>query len=563
MLRRLEIKNFAVISHCIFEPNKGLNVISGETGAGKSLLIDAIGLILGDKASKTLIRTNADKAFVEAVFDYELISDGIVNSVKSILDESGIEFDDSCLIVTREISADGKSVARINGRTVVLSVLKSVTSQLIDIHGQNDTQQIFDDTTHVKLLDGFIGSDVEEALKDYKLALSQYRDIVVKIKKLGSSPEQRKMRREFLVHATEEIRKANFKENEEEALHELKTRLSNTAKVSAIFEQVEELIGASEQSGNSKVKIASGLLSKLANVSDDYASLAQRLESLSLELDALSTEITNEFNELDNADQKLDEVNERISLLFDLKSKYGNTIAEINEYASNAENEINEIDNTADVLAALKGERLKVEADLLNKAKNLSEVRHAHAEELSKKIISELVDLEMPSSQFAVAFNEHSKEKFFSANGTEDISFSFSANPGEALKPLSKIVSGGEASRIMLAIKTILSEVDDTSTLVFDEIDTGISGVASLQVANKLRTISRNHQVLSVSHTAQIAAAADNNFFIHKEISDNSSATNILQLDKEGKINEVSRLLSGTNNSESLDLAKSLINQFG
>ena len=562
MLRRLEIKNFAVISHCVFEPEYGLNVISGETGAGKSLLIDAIGLILGDKASKNLIRTNSDKAYVEAIFDYSLVNDSVVELIKSILDASGIDFDEDNLIVIREISSDGRSVARINGRTVVLSVLKQITSLLIDIHGQNDTQQIFDDSTHVNLVDGFIGQDAFDLLNEYRSTLAKYKDIVVGIKKLGSSPELRKIKREYYCHAIEEISKANFKIGEEETLHESKKVLSNVSKVSKVLEQVNDLLNGGEVSGNSKVKMAHGLLSKVSNVSDEYSSLSKRLESISLDLDALSTELGEEYSKLDSSDLKLDEINSRISLLFDLKSKYGNSIEEIHAFLDDAKRNVEEIDGTADRLAELKAQRSVVEAELLSVSKRLSDLRHSKAQILSEKIVNELVDLEMPSSRFVVEFREHSKDKYFSSVGTEEITFSFSANPGESLKPLSRIVSGGEASRIMLAIKTILSEVDNTATLVFDEIDTGISGVASLKVAEKLKVISNNHQVLSVSHTAQIAAAAKENFFIHKEISNESSFTDITHLDADGKLNEVSRLLSGTSDSQSLDLAKTLINRF-
>lgn len=562
MLRRLEIKNFAVISHCIFEPLSGLNVISGETGAGKSLLIDAIGLILGCKASRNLIRTNADKALVEAVFDFNLVNDSNRDSAKLKLEEAGIEFDDDNLIVSREISSDGRSVARINGRTVVLSVLKEITSMLVDIHGQNDTQQIFDDSTHVKLLDGYIGSAAISLLNEYRLLLNQYKEIVMRIRSLSSSPETRKMRKEYLSHAIEEITKANLKDGEEDKLYELKKFYTSSAKISTILEQVNELIGLSDQSSCSKVKIAAGLMSKLDGVTEQYKALSMKLESLSLDLEAISNEIASEYQKMDSADIKLDEINDRISLIFDLKSKYGNTIEEIKAYADNAVKEIDAIDNTDSEISKLKHRRAEIEGRLLEVSSNLSNIRHEHALILGERIVKELVDLEMPNSKFVVEFKEHPKEKYFSLNGTEDITFSFSANPGESLKPLSKIVSGGEASRIMLAIKTILSEVDDTCVLVFDEIDTGISGVASLKVAEKLRKISSRHQVLSVSHTAQIAAAADSNFFIHKEISEDRSSTDISFLDSDGKLKEVSRLLSGTSDTESLDLAKSLITRF-
>lgn len=562
MLSRLEIKNFAIISHSVFEPQKGLNVISGETGAGKSLLIDAIGLILGDKATKTLIRTNENKAYVEAVFDFVNVNTNVIDNIKSDLESAGVEFDENSLIVTREISNDGRSNARINGRTVVLSLLKSVTSRLIDIHGQNDTQKIFDESTHLNLLDGYIGEDINVLKDEYRSTLSRYKDIVLSIKKLGSSPEQRLMRKEFLSFAVNEIKDAKLIEGEEEKLSELKAKYSNSAKIALAFEQMNELVGINDQSGSSKVKIASGILSKLATSFEEYSDLSARLESISLDLDSIAEEISSEADKFDNSEAKLDEINSRISLIYSLKSKYGDSIEEINSYLENAQREIDEIDKSGDTLIKLKAERHSIESELLSLANKMSQIRHNKASELSSRIIEELVDLEMPQCEFFVEFKEHSKDKYFSINGTEDISFAFSANPGESPKPLSKIASGGEASRIMLAIKTILSEVDETGTLVFDEIDTGISGIASLKVAQKLKRISNNHQVLSVSHTAQIAAAATENFYIHKEIGNNSSETKIDNLDYEGKLKEVSRLLSGTTNSESLDLAKSLINQF-
>lgn len=561
MLQRIEINNLAVIAHCVFEPSKGLNVLTGETGAGKSLLIDAIGLILGDKASKNLVRTGCEKAYIEAVFGLEDVKDEVRVQISKTLEDNGISYDPDSVIVTREISADGRSVARINGRTCILSVLSGVSSLLIDIHGQNDTQKIFNESTHIELLDRFIGNDVFNLLSKYRNELQKYKETIVEIRKLGSSPEAMKQRREYLDYCVREIREAAFKDGEEEQLSEDKKRYSNSSKISLLLERSDALMSSNE-GAVSALNESSSLLNKASELDDSYSDLAKRLESLYMEIEALSSELHGKVEDLEYSDGLLDAVDSRINLLFDLKVKYGNSIGEINTYADNAEIEIAEIDNSGDRLAELKKVRLASEAELLKICNLLSAVRHKKAEELKSRIISELNDLEMPNCVFEVEFNEHPKERFFSAYGTENIRFLLSANRGESPKPLSKIASGGEASRIMLAIKNILSEADDTSTLIFDEIDTGISGVAALQVASKLQSISRSHQVLCVTHTAQLAAAGSDNFFIRKVSDDDSTRTAIAHLGSEEKVKEVSRLLSGTADDDSLKLAQNLIDKF-
>lgn len=562
MLRRLEISNFAVISHCVFEPGSGLNVISGETGAGKSLLIDAIGLILGDKASKTLIRSDCDKAYVEALFDPSALSEDSFSELKVILENYGLPFDEENLIISREINADGKSSARINGRSAVLTVLKEISSIFVDIHGQNDTQKIFDENTHCDLLDRFIGKEAYDLKKQYTDVLQQYKNTVLKIRDLGSSPEANAKRREYLMFASSEIRKADFKEGEEEELSELKKRFENSARISNLLEEANELLYASEDSSVTTLKQASGIIEKLSVFDESYKEISEKLNSLSLDVEALASDVNSKFEADEYSEEKLDETDKRISLLYDMKSKYGSSISEINKFADDAEKEISDIDNSEIRLGELRKELKIIESDLLSKSKALSELRHKHAEVLSSKIVNELSDLEMVNTRFGVNFKEHSKQKYFSGKGTEDISFEFSANPGESLKPLSRIASGGEASRIMLAVKTILSEADSTPTLIFDEIDTGISGAAALKVAEKLKAISLKHQVLSVTHTAQIASAADVNFYICKHTDLVSSNTEIIKLDQDGKIKEVSRLLSGTSDEESFNLAKNLIARF-
>ncbi len=561
MLRRLEIRNFAVISHCIFEPGNGLNVISGETGAGKSLLIDAIGLILGDKASKNLIRSDCDKAYVEAVFDLESLSDRVKDEVKQIAEENGIPEDED-LIISREINSDGRSSARINGRTCVLSVLKQISSLLVDIHGQNDTQKIFDESTHVGLLDRFAGPDAVKIKSEYINILKRYKDTLTSIKQLGSSPEAQAKRREYLEFALNEISSANLKSGEDEELRIKKKLFADSAKINSILTETDEILYSSEDNATDLLKRACGLLEKLSSIDESYKDLSDRIASLSLDVEAVASEIDGRLADDDYSEAKLDEIDKRLSLIYDLKSKYGNDIDEINLFAKNSREEIDEIDRSEEILDKLRKELKVIEKELLAKAQELSKLRHESALRLSTEIVRELEDLEMPGTRFEVVFTEHPKNRFFSAQGTEDIAFAFSANPGESPKPLSKIASGGEASRIMLAIKTILSGADDTVSLVFDEIDSGISGIAALKVAHKLKKISEGHQVLSVSHTAQIAASADMNFFIHKSSDLVSSHTEITRLDEAGKINEVSRLLSGTDDEASKELARNLIDRF-
>lgn len=559
MLVRLEITDFAIISHIVFEPENGLNVISGETGAGKSLLIDAIGLIMGNKASKNLIRHDCNKASVEAVFT---LSDREVDSVTETLSDNGIEIEDGQLIVLREIFQDGRSSARINGRGVNLSVLSSVVNGLIDIHGQHDNQRIFDEKTHVYLLDKFGGSEVSYALNEYTEILNEYKRTVLKIRDLGASPDKLQKRREYLEFAYERISEAGFKAGEEEELRLKKKNIMQASSINECLSSAEQLLSSDTDSVKEKLFAAVSSLNRLVKLDESYKDLTDRLNSCYYELESVTDEISLELNKTDYSEQELNDIDNRLSLLYDLKSKYGDSIEEINDFMKSAEKEISEIDNNGKVLDELRAERVKIEKRLLESSRKLSDIRKINATKLGELIVKELSELEIPSARFDVEFAERSKEKYFSSYGTEDIRFVFSANPGESLKPLSKIVSGGEASRIMLAVKKILSGADETPTLIFDEIDTGISGAASIAVATKLKSISKKHQVLCVSHTAQIAACSDCSWFLKKESDLVSSYAYINKLDENSKITEVSRLLSGTASEESINLAKNLIESF-
>ncbi|MBR2992335.1 MAG: DNA repair protein RecN [Clostridiales bacterium] len=561
MLIRLELRDFAVISNIVFEPGKGLNVISGETGAGKSLIVDAISLILGAKASRTLIRTGSSSCFAEAVFDCSDLKD---KEFAGFLEDNGIEDNDGMLIISRTVYDSGKSVARVNGTGVTNSILRDISSRLVDIHGQHDTQAIFDESTHVKLLDRFAGDKCVDLHKEYVKSLQDFKDLVGRIRDISSTPDYLERRRDYLEFAVNEIESAAFKDGEEEELHDIKKKLSQNEVLFESLKNAGDLLNTENnyQSPVQSVNQASRELLKASQNDESLKEIAERAQALALDLDALASDVDKVLSDR-NYDEGLKERTEqRIGLLYELKAKYGATIAEINKFASDSKTELDAIEKNKDILQELKKQRAVKEKQLLDLAEKLSSERKVCAKQLEKAITKELSDLEMPNAVFEVSFVRREKAKFFSMAGIDDISFRFSANPGQEVRPLSAIVSGGEASRIMLAVKNVLSRVDLIPTLIFDEIDTGVSGKASLAIANKLKAISADHQALCVTHTAQIAAASDKGFVLTKNVVSGNTETLCTELDKAGKIKEVSRLLSGSDSESSLRLAEDLIDSF-
>ena len=561
MLVRLEIRDFAVISNIVFEPGKGLNVISGETGAGKSLIVDAIGLIMGAKASRNLIRTGSPSAFAEAVFDCSDLND---DEFRKILSDNGIEDDDGMLIVSRTVYDSGKSVARVNGTGVTNSVLKDISAMLVDIHGQHDTQAIFDESTHVKLLDRFAGEKCVKLHKEYVKSLQEFKDLVIRIKEISSTPDYLERRRDYLEFAVNEIESAGFKDGEEEELHDTKKKLSQNEALFESLKNAGDLLNTETnyQSPVQSVNQASRELLKASQNDESLKEIAERAQALALDLDALASDVDKVLSDRSYDEGLKERTEQRIGLLYELKAKYGATIADINKFATESKAELDAIEKNKDILQELKKQRTVKEKELLDLAEKLSSERKVCAKKLEKAITQELSDLEMPDAIFEVSFVRREKAKFFSMSGIDDISFRFSANPGQQVRPLSAIVSGGEASRIMLAVKNVLSRVDLIPTLIFDEIDTGVSGKASLAIANKLKAIASDHQVLCVTHTAQIAAASDRGFVLTKKVAGGNTETVCTVLEGAGKTGEVSRLLSGSDSESSLRLAEDLIKSF-
>ena len=468
------------------------------------------------------------------------------------------------LIISRTVYDSGKSVARVNGTGVTNAVLKDISSRLVDIHGQHDTQAIFDESTHVKLLDRFAGDKCVNLHKSYVKSLQEFKDLVLRIKEISSSPDYLERRREYLEFAVNEIEKAQFKDGEEEELHETKKKLSQNEVLFECLKNAGDLLNTETnyQSPVQSVSQAGRELLKASQQDESLKEIAERAQALALDLDALASDVDKVLSDR-NYDEGLKERTEqRIGLLYELKAKYGASIEDINKFAADSKLELDAIEKNKDILQELKKQRTVKEKELLELAEKLSSERKEYAKKLEKAITKELSDLEMPDAIFEVSFVRREKAKFFSMSGIDDIAFRFSANPGQQVRALSAIVSGGEASRIMLAVKNVLSRVDLIPTLIFDEIDTGVSGKASLAIANKLKAIASDHQVLCVTHTAQIAAASDRGFVLTKKVSNGNTETVCTVLEGDKKTGEVSRLLSGSDSDSSLRLAEDLIKSF-
>lgn len=558
MLIRLSISGFALIDSMDFEPGMGLNVISGETGAGKSLLIDAIGALIGNRIGKETVRTGSEKAIVEGIFDH--VHDVIPESE---LDELGINPDDDGLLyISREIHLAGRNIVRINGTLLPLSVLKAIGPRLLDIHGQHEQQNIFQVPKHIELLDRYIGERMSLATSDYSAVLSEYKKCLDEISALGTDPQARARRAELLRYQIEELENAGFQPGEEELLLKNKRMIAGIDKARNDVAELDRIFDSEDSvSPLNRFHEAEARIDQLSLFRDKYRSIGDRMKILMTEMESISGDLAILNSDLDNSEFSIREVEERLDLLYRFKNKYGRTTEEIDGYLTRARDELEQITQSDDRLKELHVLRVTLEKNLLEKAMIIRNLRKEAAKDLSEEIVNELSELGMSGSAFGVSLSERPKSRFFSKNGCDEVAFMFTANRGEPEKPLEKIASGGEASRIMLAIKTILAQADDTQSLIFDEIDSGVSGKTSSSVATRMKKLARYKQVLCVTHLAQIAAAADSNFFISKEFRQERTQTVLIPLDAEGKRREVARLLSGETDTQSLNLSEHMISR--
>lgn len=547
MLQKLCIKNVALIESVEINFTQGLNVLSGETGAGKSVIIESLNFVLGAKADKTIIRSGSDECFVCAEFDVQEN-----NSIIALYNEFDFEVED-VLIITRKFTIDGKNSIKINGNTATVGMLKKFTSILVDVHGQSEHFNLLKNSNQLDLLDKLGGEPVQALKTTIKSEYEQYKQTIKELNDLGGDESARLVRLDILNYQINEIEKADIKENEEEELLSSKQKIQFQEKITNALNAVKSSID--DEGGVSDIlSNASRMLSGVSNLDDEYLKLYDRLESVFSELADISNSATNFLDGLDVLELNPYEVEARLDLIKGLKAKYGNSILEINDFCLRAIEERNKLENCNEIVDRLSEIKLSKENVLYALYKKLSVLRKATADEFKKNVISELVELGMPKATFDVSFSELPEIEecsFSSFNGIDKIEFLFSANLGEPLKPLSLVISGGEMSRFMLAIKTQTSKHNDISTFIFDEIDAGISGNVAKIVAQKFAKIACDTQIIAISHLPQISAMADNNLFIQKFETGEKTITTVKTLNATEKIEEVVRLIGGGSDSES------------
>ena len=540
MITTLHIKNIGIIDDLSIELNEGLNVLTGETGAGKTLIIDSLEIISGGRFSKDMIRKGEINSFVEICMFEPESEDAI----------------DGNIIVSREINLNGRNMCKINGRMVTVNELKSFMSKYIEIHGQNDNQSLLDNKFHLKYLDGFIGEKILKIKDEYKKKYQKYLEIKQELKNNYGDDKERERKLDLLKYQFEEIEQADLKANEEEQLEERRKIMLNSEKISTNLQEAD--LSISENSIDS-INVAIRALEKIENIDTKYEEISSNLKNIYYELQEIGRDISSHKEDVYFDEQERTEIEERLDLIYSLKRKYGNNVEEILNYKNEIEKEIEHIENLDEYNQKLKTELKVIKSEMTNLAAKLHEIRTEYGKVLSININKVLDDLEMKNANVNMHVDYNEKEFF--ETGKDNVEFYITTNLGEDEKQLSKIASGGEMSRIMLAIKKVLADSDKMPVLIFDEIDTGISGKAAGAVAEKLNGISKNHQVLCISHLPSIAAIADYNYFISKKVIDKRTNTNIKLLDEQETIKEIARISSGEINDASIQYAMQLRNR--
>ena len=557
MLLEMSIKNYVLIERQLIAFEPGLNVITGETGAGKSLVIDALAAVTGGKFSKEDIRTGEEKASVEALFSLEGVWD-----IKNILEEYGIEKDaDNSLVITREVNAHGKSVCRLNGQIVTLSVLKRIAQYLVDIVGQNEYQLLFNSVKHGEYVDSFGSDEIYQIKRDVKHLSDKHAELSEKLKSASGSASERERKLDMLRFQVEEIESARLKINEDEELRLRRHLLINAEKLLKGVTNVYDVIFSGDSNKRGALDMLSesaGTLRELTAADEKLGTYKSRIEEIMYQLEDIKGELRVYRDNIEFNDNEIDFLEERLDQINKLKRKYGSSIEEVLAYRDNAAKELQELIDNEKNMAEIESEIEKVKDQYIVKARLLSETRKDKAKILEKLIEKELQDLNMYGSRFVIKISQD--ENVISANGIDKIEFMISPNPGEPEKALSKIASGGEMSRVMLAIKNAFSEVEKAPCVVFDEVDAGVGGQTANMVGQKIKAISKNAQILCITHLPQIASLTDNHIFVDKKVQDNKTYTEIKILNFEERVEEIARMLGGNENIEaSMEHAKQLV----
>lgn len=542
MILEMYMKNCALIEESRLTINNGLNILTGETGAGKSIIIEALGLCLGEKYDRTFLRKGTNKGVCEI-----LVSSKSSN-LKSILEKYDIDFEDEEIIITRVIYSDGKSVARINGRTVKVSILKEVASTIVDLHSQHQNQLLLNRDTHIRFLDLFGEKDIQGFKDIYKQSYNKFNKLKKELNELNENKDDREIQREIdlLKFQINEIDSANLNVDEYENLKNQRDIMRNSEKIYRNLSLSYEKLYDGEINAVDLIGSASKELTDISSYDKNIADYSENIERIMYEIQDIAREIRNYKENISFNPYEMEEVEQRIDQINNLRRKYGNSIEDIFEYREKIQNRLDEILNRDEKVATLKSELESMEKILYDQANEIRKARKKVAIDLQDVLLKELHSLNMKNVVFEVNF----REVQFNQNGCDDVEFMASFNLGEDIKPIYKVASGGEMSRFMLAFKTILADIDEIDTLVFDEIDTGISGIAAQIVGEKLSKIGKKKQVICITHLPQIAANGDTHYQIEKNTSNNRTFTNIKELTIEEKVEEIARLIAGNNITE-------------
>ena len=534
MLEQLSIKNVAVIDSLDVTLKDGMTVLTGETGAGKSIIIDSINMILGSRTNKELVRHGTDRAEVQAVFSAD-------DATAKLLEKNGIECEDGTIIISRRVTSDGKSTARINGTIVTLSTLREIADRLINIHGQHDDQALLTPSKHVSFLDAYAKCAPE--LERYKALYAECRKVSRELDGLLTNEQEKLQRSDLLSYQIDEITAAKLTPGEEESLKEQLSLLENAEKISVNAEKTYAYLydNPDGMSAYDLISSAVDAMSEISELSDELRSAYGSLTGAMYSIEDAAREIRDFGEGIEFDEQALNDAEERLDLINRLKRKYGGSVEDILAFCEKAQTELDGITHSGERADELKAKLGELKSRLKTAAQALSEKRRAAAQKLQSEIEAALHELNMEKALFSVQVAPGK----YSPNGADTVEFMIATNPGEDLKPLAKIASGGELSRVMLAIKSILAKTDSVGTLIFDEIDTGVSGAAAQKIADKLKDIGSSKQVICISHLPQLAAAADNHFLIVKDVEGELAKTTLLELDTEGRVRELARIVGG------------------
>lgn len=538
MISTIQIKNIGIIDDVSINLENGFNVLTGETGAGKTLIIDSLGIICGNRFSKEMIRKGEDHSYIEACI---------------YLPENENNIDGN-IIVSREIYSNGRNLCKINGRLVTVSELKEFMKNIIDIHGQNDNQTLLDKTSHIEYLDNFIGDEIRGIKQKYTKKYETYLQIKQELKNNYGDETEKQRKLDLLRYQFNEIEQGNLKIGEDETLEEQRKLMLNSEKIVESLEIADNTLTEQAIDGiNSAIRA----LEKIENIDEVYGEKLTELKNVYYDIQEIARDISSAKEDVYFDEEERNEVEERLDMIFSLKRKYGNSIEEIINYKEQVEQEIFEIENLDETNQKLRKQLKEIEKEMNELASKMNKIRTEKASKLSQKINTELQELEMKNATFHAKVEWDAKNEFHK-NGLDNVEFLITTNIGEEEKPLIKIASGGEMSRIMLAIKSVLADVDQVPVLIFDEIDTGISGHAAKAVAQKMKKIANKHQILCITHLASIAAQGDYNYYISKEVKDSKTKTKIEKLNEEKTLREIARIASGDINDISIEHAKQL-----